>query len=288
VELDEPLEEPVDEQQVLAAVRERVGREATMTAPSMSASARMWGSLWGDRPRAWALSEEQQTPMYEEALRCVEVGPGERVLDVGCGTGVFLRMCADRGAIVSGLDAAEGLLSIARARVPEADLRLEDLQVLPYPDDTFDVVTGFTSLFFADDMVGALRETARVARPGAPVVIQVFGRPEHCDLEAVKLAIAAYRPGGTEEQYWRPGMVDELAVEAGLVVERSFDSTWAYSYADDEALGDAMLAAGGAAAVAGAREPELRADILRALAGCRQPDCSYRVSNEWHVVIARA
>ena len=65
-----------------------------------------------------------------------------------------------------------------------------DLQVLPYDDDTFDVVTGFTSFFFADDMVGALREAGRVARPGAPVVIQAFGRPEKCALEAVKLAVA--------------------------------------------------------------------------------------------------
>jgi SAM-dependent methyltransferase len=255
----------------------------------LSTSARMWGALWGDRPDAWAVSEEQQTPVYEEALRRADVGPGARVLDVGCGTGVFLRMCADRGASVAGLDAAAGLLELARARVPEADVRLGDLQVLPYEDDAFDVVTGFTSFFFADDMVAALREAARVARPGAPVVIQVFGRPERCELEAVKLAIAAYRPGGAEEQYWRPGLVDELAVEAGLTIERSFDTTYAYAYADQDALAEAMLAAGGAAAVAGPdNEAALREDIIRALAGSRQPDGSYRVANEWHMIIARA
>src|SRR3954454_4860660 len=122
----------------------------------LSTSARMWGTLWGDRPDAWAVSEEQQTPVYEAALRCIGLEPGMRVLDVGCGTGVFLRMCADRGAIVSGLDAASGLLELARARVPEAELRLDDLQALPYDDDAFDVVTGFMSFFFAEDMVAAL------------------------------------------------------------------------------------------------------------------------------------
>ena len=249
----------------------------------------MWGSLWGDRPDAWAVSEEKQTPVYEEALRCIGLRPDMHVLDVGCGTGVFLRMCADRGAAVSGLDAAAGLLEIAQASVPEADLRLDDLQVLPYEDGSFDVVTGFTSFFFADDMVAALREAKRVARPGAPVVIQAFGRPERCELEAVKLAIAAYRPGGTEEQYWRPGIVDEIATAAGLRIERSFDTTYAYSYADADALAEAMLAAGGAAAVAGPEnEAALRQDIIRALAGSRQADGSYRVSNEWHIVVARA
>ena len=255
----------------------------------MSASARTWGALWGDRPDAWAVTEEQQTPVYDAALRCLGLRPDMRVLDVGCGTGVFLRMCADRGLTVSGLDAAAGLLEIARERVPEADLRAGDLQALPYDDDSFDVVTGFTSFFFADDMVAALREAARVARRAAPVVIQAFGRPEQCELEAVKLAVAAYRPGGTEEQYWRPGIVDELAVAAGLEIERSFDITYAYEYPDADALASAMLAAGGAAAVAGPEnETALREDIIRALAGSRQADGGYRVSNEWHIVVARA
>src|SRR5262245_55602758 len=98
----------------------------------LSTSARMWGALWGDRPEAWAVTEAQQTPVYEAALRCIGLRPDMHVLDVGCGTGVFLRMCADRGATVSGLDASPGLLELARGRVPEADLQLADLQALPY------------------------------------------------------------------------------------------------------------------------------------------------------------
>jgi SAM-dependent methyltransferase len=85
------------------------------------------GELWGDRPGAWAVSEQQQAPVYEQALRHVGVEAGDRVLDLGCGTGVFLRMCADRGALVAGLDASERLLAVARTRVPEADLRVADL-----------------------------------------------------------------------------------------------------------------------------------------------------------------
>jgi ubiquinone/menaquinone biosynthesis C-methylase UbiE len=260
-----------------------------MTTMAMSESARRWGALWGERPRAWAVNEEQQGPTYEEALRHVAVERGDRVLDVGCGTGVFLRICADRGAVVSGLDASRGLLTLAGERVPGADLREGEMQALPYDDDAFDLVTGFNSFFYADDMVAALREAGRVARPGAPVVIQVFGRPESCDLEAMKTAVAPFRDATEEEGYWRPGIVEELVPQAGLTVDHSFDTTWAYRYADDDALADAMLAAGGAAAVAGPeREPELRAAILRALAPCRRPDGGYRLSNEWHVVIARA
>jgi SAM-dependent methyltransferase len=207
------------------------------------------------------------------------------VLDVGCGTGVFLRMCADRGAQVSGIDSAEGLLRLAQARVPEAELRLGDMLALPYDDDTFDVVTGFTSFFFAGDMVAALREAVRVARPGAPVVMQVFGRPERCDLEAVKTVVKTFRGGG-HSSYWRPGVAEQLAREAGLAITHSFDTSFQYRYANQDAALDAMLAAGGAAVVAGPeREGDMRAGIRRALAPCLRPDGSYRIRNEWHVVV---
>ena len=136
--------------------------------------------IWAEQPDAWTRIEEQQLPTYEAVLDAT--GLGAAVLDVGCGTGVFLRLCADRGAEVTGLDASENLLAVARGRVPEAELVHGDLQSLPFADDAFDLVTGFTSFFFADDMVAALREAGRVARPGAPVVIVVFGAPERCGL----------------------------------------------------------------------------------------------------------
>src|SRR3954452_18608584 len=137
----------------------------------ISLSARHWGRVWSHRPRAWALSEQRHAPGYQQTLRHTGLKRGDRVLDLGCGTGVFLRMCADREAIVAGVDASAGLLALARTRGTGADLRLADLQALPYADDSFDLVTGFRSLFFADDIVAALREARRVARRGAQVVI---------------------------------------------------------------------------------------------------------------------
>ena len=82
-------------------------------------------------------------PTYEEAIRRVGLAPGQRVLDIGCGTGVFLRLVADRGAKPFGLDASEALLAIARERLPEADLRVGEMERLCYADGSFDLVTGF-------------------------------------------------------------------------------------------------------------------------------------------------
>jgi ubiquinone/menaquinone biosynthesis C-methylase UbiE len=135
-------------------------------------SASRWGPLWGARPADWAQSEDQQIPTYEAALERTGIEPTQLVLDVGCGVGAFLRLVAEHGGQAHGIDASGPLIAFARTRLPDADLRVGEMEDLPWDDDTFDLVTGFNSFFFADDMVAALREAGRVARPGAPVVIQ--------------------------------------------------------------------------------------------------------------------
>ena len=170
------------------------------TTTSISDSAQQNGRAWGARARDWGENELQQLPTYEAAIRRAGISAGQTVLDVGCGTGVFLRAAADHGAAVCGLDASAALLEIARERVPEADLCLGDLQRLPYVDDSFDAVCGFNSFFYAEDMVAALREAGRVAKPGAPVVIQVFGRPEAFDIRHMKDVLARFSPPPPERE----------------------------------------------------------------------------------------
>jgi SAM-dependent methyltransferase len=256
-------------------------------------SAETWGPRWGSRPADWAESEEQQLPTYEETIRRVGIGAGRRVLEVGCGTGVFLRAAADRGATVVGLDASAALLELARARVPEADLRHGDLQFLPFDDDTFDVVAGFNAFFFASDMVAALREAGRVALPGGAVVIQVWGAHGRCDLDAIKPIVRPLFPGHDPSappppDLAAPGVLDGIAEAAGLEPREAFDVRWAYVYEDDEALLRGMLAAGGVGEAAGEREAEVGAALLEVLAPFRTADGSYRLENEWHTLVATA
>ena len=178
-------------------------------------------------------------------------------------------------------------------RVPDADLRAGEMQFLPYEDDTFDLVTGFNSFFFAADMVGALREAGRVAKPGTPVVIQVWGRPERCSLEAMKVAITPFLPGVPSKReppaFWKPGVLESIATEAGLEPESSFDTDWAYDYPDANAMVRGNLAAGGLALVAEAVGGDtVRTAIVEALAPYRTPSGEYRLENEWHYLVARA
>src|SRR6266508_4869878 len=128
-------------------------------------SATRWGPLCGARPADWALSEDQQLPTYEAALERTGLAPGWRVLDIGSGAGAFLRLVAERGGSPHGLDASESLIALAHTRLPNADLRAGEMEDLPWDNDSFDLVTGFNSFFFANDMIAALRDAGRVAKP---------------------------------------------------------------------------------------------------------------------------
>jgi SAM-dependent methyltransferase len=256
-------------------------------------SAERWGPLWGARPADWALSEEQHVPGYEAALARVALAPGQRVLDIGCGVGVFLGLVAMYGAEPHGIDASEALIALARQRLPGADLRVGGMESLPYEDGAFDLVTGFTSFFFANDMVAALREAGRVARPGAPIVIQIWGARERCSLEAMKQIARPYlppRPAGAppDIDLSEPGVLEALTTEAGLSPVDTFQARWAYKYPDADTLGRALLAPAGLALLVGPQgEENAKQAIVDGLAPFRLPDGSYRLENEYRYLIAR-
>jgi 2-polyprenyl-3-methyl-5-hydroxy-6-metoxy-1,4-benzoquinol methylase len=137
----------------------RVGGGHTMptTAVPAGGSASFQSALWSITSRDWMdYQEPLLAPWYEAVLGHAHVGQGSRVLDVGCGAGLFVHMAAQRGAVVSGLDATPEFIAVARDRTPGADLRVGEMEALPYENQAFDLVTGFNSFQFAADPVHAL------------------------------------------------------------------------------------------------------------------------------------
>src|SRR5690242_12438894 len=144
-------------------------------------SASVQGKLWGAKARDFATTlEPKMVALYESVLDEVEISGGTRLLDVGCGAGLFLRLAAQRGASVTGIDAAAPFVEIARERLPDVDLTVGEMEELPYEDGSFEAITGMNAFQFAADPAHALREAGRVATAGAPVVIATWGRPEQC------------------------------------------------------------------------------------------------------------
>ena len=93
------------------------------------------GRAWGLRPADWAyLFEPYARPANEVIFDRLGVGEGTRLLDIACGSGLAAQTAARRGAAVTGIDASDALVTIARARTAGGDFRVGDMFALPFPD----------------------------------------------------------------------------------------------------------------------------------------------------------
>src|SRR5215211_3952546 len=118
-----------------------------------------------------------------QTVERLRLAPGQRVLDVCCGSGASAIPAAETvgptGAVV-GVDLAENLLSLARSKAKERGLtniefRSGDMTQLPFEKGSFDVVVCVFGIFFVPDMEAALRELKRVLRTGGKVAITTWG-----------------------------------------------------------------------------------------------------------------
>src|SRR2546428_7173183 len=114
-----------------------------MTTHTQDRTAGTQGPLWSERADDWAeFMEPQMRPAFEAALDALAVGPETRLLDVGCGSGLALRLAAHRGADGTGLDASAGLLGHAPPPGPGAPVVQGQSQHLPFEDGSLDRLTG--------------------------------------------------------------------------------------------------------------------------------------------------
>ena len=253
------------------------------------------GKLWGSAAADWAeVQEITCLPVYRAVFDHVGLEAGAKYLDVGCGAGLAAQTAAERGAVVSGVDAAEKLLEIARARVMDGDFHTGELEQLPFVDGTFDVVTGFNSFQYAARPGVALGEAKRVTRPGGTVVVMTWGEPE--GMEAASL-VGALRPLLPPPPAGAPGpfaLSNEAALRAfaeaaGLTPVEIFDveSPWVYPNLETAMRG---LRSSGVAARAIEHSSVEAVDAAqeKALEPFRREDGRYVVGARFRCLVTRA
>jgi demethylmenaquinone methyltransferase / 2-methoxy-6-polyprenyl-1,4-benzoquinol methylase len=122
----------------------------------------------------------------QRLVRDARPQPGERALDLCCGTGDLTLALARAGAEAVGLDFSERMLEAARAKGTAQKPRggmpkfvQGDAQQVPFPENSFDIVTVGYGLRNLTDWKIGLREMQRVAKPGGRLLVLDFGKPEH-------------------------------------------------------------------------------------------------------------
>lgn len=234
-----------------------------------------------DGPLGWA------GPLHARVLGVGGVGAGTRVLDLGCGSGVFARAAADRGAQVVGIDADRSAVAAAAAAVPEGRFAVGDAH--DPPDGPFDLVAAVQLLAHVTNPVVVLRAAARV---GSVVAVTVWGREQECDVRLFGEALARWlpprRPAAGPPPITEPARLQRLVQLAGLRVDSLDEVDCAFDYPDRDALLEPLLASGIGRFAAGRAGPDaVRDAVLARLAGHRGPAGGYRLRNRFRVLLAR-
>ena len=253
------------------------------------------GRLWGTRARDWAdIQEGQCSAAYEAVFDNLSLGPGSKYCDVGCGAGLAALLASNRGAEVSGIDAAERLLDIARERVAGAAFHCGDLEELPFPDGTFDFVTGFNAFQFAANPVAALREARRISKPSGRIVVLSWGDPQAMQAAAIVGALKTLLPPPPPGASGPFALSDERALRgfaesAGLTSLQVSDVACEWRYKDlDTALRGLGSSGVAARAAEHASVDAVNRSHAAALAPFRQDDGSYRLGASFRWLLAAA
>lgn len=131
---------------------------------------------WTDKYDRWfTTSSGRFIKEYESnlLLKMLHPQPGESILDVGCGTGIFTQDVIDSGTIVTGIDRSLPMLKKALLRAGDSDFTglCGDMCALPFPDNSFDKVFSMTTIEFVADAKKAVAELFRVTRQGGCIVV---------------------------------------------------------------------------------------------------------------------
>jgi SAM-dependent methyltransferase len=228
-----------------------------------------------DDPAAYdAFMGRYSGPLAEGFAQAGGVRPGERILDVGCGTGALAAaLAAIVGADqVSAVEPSEPFAEAARRRVPGADVRSGPAEALPFPDRSFDRSLSQLVFHFVNDPASAAAEMARVTEPGGTVAACVW------DMTGGMTMIRAYwdaareadpkAPDEIERFGGRPGQLAELWRTTGLRDVEDGMLTVSSSYRDFDELWDSFMGAVGpvgvhAASLDGAARDGVRAALWR-------------------------
>jgi len=251
------------------------------------------GKLWSVAPTYWSRHFEPWfLPMYSKVLEQLKLTEDHLLLDAGCGSGLFSYLAINTGAEVIGVDAAPGLLEVAKNRNPQNNFLEEDLESLPFTDNRFDVVTAFNSLQYAGNFQNALAELNRVLKPGGRLVIGIWDKPEMSDATYVLKSIGTLLPPpprGTPGPFAlsEDGKMESVLEEAGLKLTYKTRVACPFLYRSVTDGIKSFMGTGPAAAAMNSNSRQtVEAIITRALKPFRLPDDFHFLQNSFLVFMA--
>ena len=253
----------------------------------------------------WDLASEDYEPLWQQQLAparaalfaAAALTPGERVLDVACGTGLLTfeaaRLVNTAGQVV-GTDLSGGMIDAARRTAPpNVSFQRMDAQKLDLPAASFDAVLCSLGLMYVPDPAAAVSEMLRVLRPGGRLALAVWGERSQCGWAPLFEIVEAEVSSDVCPLFFSLGQPDQLAdlcARAGLEVfdYRRLKSTLAYANASQAC--DAAFVAGPVALAWSRFSEETKLRVCQRYASAIEPwrhHNGYRIPGEFVIVAAR-
>jgi SAM-dependent methyltransferase len=203
---------------------------------------------WGRKAVDFSsLSEPGNCREYVALHHLLAVDAGDRLLDVACGSGLAIELARLRGADCAGIDASSRLVQVARFRNPGCDIRVGDMNELPWEEGAFDVVTSFRGIWGTTP--AAVTEVYRVLSLGGRLGLTVWG---HLKVSPGAWALAPFRLAAGEKvdnqaamvSLGRPGAGETLLESSGFVDIRRVQVPFAWEFADPDLYARALASTG--------------------------------------------
>ena len=203
---------------------------------------------WGRRVVEFStLSEPSACREYVAVHQRLGIGEGDRVLDVACGAGLAMELATVRGAVSAGIDASPRLVAVAKDRNPDGDVRVGDMEQLPWAGESFDVVTSFRGIWGTTP--GAIDEARRVLVHGGRVAITVWGNVSKSPGAWMLAPFLWATDDKIQHQadmvaLGRPGIGEAFLAERGFEVEDRFEIPFAFEFPDPQTYARGLAATG--------------------------------------------
>ncbi len=206
--------------------------------------------LWGNRPNDWAaIQEKTALNCYAYVLKLLNPDAAIQLLDIGCGAGLFCDLAYATGAQVTGMDASDKLIELAKEKNASIHFSVGEMEELPFDDNTFDIVCGFNSFQYAANVKNALTEARRVLKDQGKLVTMIWGNKEDCEAASFLKAVGSLLPPPPPGA---PGpfalseneLLETMLAEAGLNIIHQVDLPSLWDYPDHETALKGLMSSG--------------------------------------------